>query len=243
MENLNNGEKHQKEELENLRQIIENSSRLNRAYAVFVISYATYVLVATFSIKDIQFLFPELGVKLPILNINLNLDAFAIVAPLLLMAFYIGLVLNLGEHVKLLLEYKKKIENLDEKENYYLRHPIIPFMVDMAVLKGGLTGWLFRIISYFLLIFYPLIVLFIVYKVFARYQSSAITYIEFAFVFIASGFFIGLFSFKYLWRKFKNLIHFFKFFKLNKQFYVEFLKSVFKSFIAVIKLFVILCIQ
>ena len=152
-----------------IKEKLENSSRANKNFAFLLISFTTYLLITTISIKDVQLLFPELGIQLPILNITLPLNAYMIVAPLILASLYINMLLNLYEHIKLIQFYKE----LSEKEEHKKAHqkPILPFMIDYAYINPDKSSSVFRAIFYFILFTFPLIVLAIIFLRFSDYQN------------------------------------------------------------------------
>ncbi len=152
-----------------IKEKLENSSRANKNFAFLLISFTTYLLITTLSIKDVQLLFPELGIQLPILNITLPLNAYMIVAPLLLTALYINMLLNIYEHIKLIEYYKELSKN--EPHQKALIKPILPFMIDYSYLNPDKSSYAFRVIFYFMLFIFPLMVLFIIFIRFADYQN------------------------------------------------------------------------
>ena len=195
---------------EELRERLENSSRSNKGFSIVLLSYATYLLVATFSTKDLQLLFPELGVHLPILNIDINLTAFMIIAPLLLTILYINSLLNLYKHYELINEYKTTAKELG-KDDIALK-PIIPFMFDNAFLHkdGDKSAILFKAISYLVLLIYPLLILWVFFWRFTAYQDAMLTFLDYSFILIA---FTSLILFLYFATQNKNSKRFFKWLK------------------------------
>lgn len=213
-------------EFEIIKEKLNNSSVYNRNYIIFFLSFITYIFLTTLSIKDIQLLFPFLGVNLPILNINLSIDTFIVIAPLLVTLFYINILLNLSKHIELIEIYKVLIKknNLSTFNIY----PNIPFMVDYAFLHNSS---IFKKVTYIFVLIYPIIVLSIILIKFFAYQNFIYTFIHFI-LFLFSIYFVFNLNFQIYFNK---LLEF-----QNRTFFIKNVEY-FNVFIAGIIGFVIMC--
>ncbi|WP_457627983.1 pentapeptide repeat-containing protein [Persephonella sp.] len=178
--------------LENLEKRLENSTKSLKNFLIFFLVYATYILITAFAVKDVQLLFPFLGVHLPLLNIDINLEFFILVAPLFLLIFYINLLLNLHEHMKIIREIEREIEN----EGILIK-PLIPFIVDYAFLNKEKTAKIFEIIVFNLIFIYPIIVAGLLSWRFLDFQSVFLSIVTTVVFFLVAG--ISLYSYIYIY--------------------------------------------
>ncbi|EGS6115484.1 hypothetical protein I9E67_004625, partial [Salmonella enterica] len=93
----------------------DSSEKTHRFFLAYVF-LLSYVLVIVSSTTDLQLLLEDKGIVLPILNVNVSLVGFYVIAPILITAVHINLLLHSSitySSLKYLsLIYSKKVPNI-----------------------------------------------------------------------------------------------------------------------------------
>jgi hypothetical protein len=93
--------------LEEAKKILDTSAQTNRNLFIAFNSVLVTVLILCLSITDEMLLLGSSTIKLPLLNVDLPIWAFATIAPLALVALHFDLLQNLGAHRKKLIDWCK----------------------------------------------------------------------------------------------------------------------------------------
>ncbi|MFZ3065486.1 MAG: pentapeptide repeat-containing protein [Nitrospirota bacterium] len=109
-----------------LKDALDKSSSHNSRLILLFLLFLVYTLVIVASTTDLQLLIPESKVRLPIVNVELPLFGFYIVAPFLIVIFHFNLLFNLLQHSKKLYEWDKKRNGGDKVLLY-------PFMFNYLI--------------------------------------------------------------------------------------------------------------
>ncbi|MBF0273661.1 MAG: hypothetical protein HQK84_00350 [Nitrospinae bacterium] len=160
-----------KERIE-LKEALGRSSAINRNLLLFFLPTMFYVLIIITSTTDYMLLVPNSGVKLPLLNVEINLFAFYIASPILVLVFHYNLLYNLIIHAKKLhkwYEYQQEDPTLDPfLYNWIYEERKFTFTRSMLML----LIWL----AYYFLPFFTLI--FLQWR-FSDYQNNDMTLLHF----------------------------------------------------------------
>lgn len=81
--------------------VFEESSKLNRRIFFSFLLFEIYVLMVVASTSDLQLLVPNSKVNLPLINFQIPLFGFYIVAPVFMVALHFHLLFNLSQHALL----------------------------------------------------------------------------------------------------------------------------------------------
>ncbi|HFO1949813.1 TPA: pentapeptide repeat-containing protein [Klebsiella pneumoniae] len=146
----------------------DSSEKTHRFFLAYVF-LLSYVLVIVSSTTDLQLLLEDKGIVLPILNVNVSLVGFYVIAPILITAVHINLLLHSSitySSLKYLsLIYSKKVPNIKVKNN----------ILDIAILgKDSSIKRLYQALANILYIYSSPIVLSIILFRFSDYQSTPI---------------------------------------------------------------------
>jgi len=157
-------------------ELASSSARNSRLLAVFLV-FLGYMLVTVGATTDLQLLLPESVIRLPILDVELSLFGFYIVAPAIVIILHYNVLLNLLLHAKKLKAWSE-LGNGDKKTLlpgfFYNSHLLFgPDSFDDRLLRALLTT---------VYCFSPLGVLLSVQIRFADYHSFPMTFLHFGFV-------------------------------------------------------------
>lgn len=87
----------------------------------FYLSFVAYTLITTFGISDRQLLFRQYGIELPIFNVDISIELFLIVAPLLCVLFFVYYSYYLLSLKRLIHSYRTKYsDNKGEFEGSWI---------------------------------------------------------------------------------------------------------------------------
>ncbi len=115
------------------KDILDASSQINRHTVLFFLFFILYSLVTTLSVKDVQLLVPSLGVRLPLLDINIPIFWFFVIVPVLILIFHVNVLLHIREHYHKL---KKWIKSEGDKNLSELFTQLLPFFIDFALVSA-----------------------------------------------------------------------------------------------------------
>lgn len=162
---------------EKLRQeLASSSSRNSRLLAVFLV-FLAYMAVTVGATTDLQLLLPESVIRMPILDVELSLFGFYIVAPILVIILHYNILLNLLLHAK-----KLKAWNVRAAGDKKILLP--GFFYNYRVFFEGRTvnSVLLRILLTTVYCFFPLGILLFVQIRFADYHSLPMTLLHYVLV-------------------------------------------------------------
>ncbi len=160
----------EKAEPEKLKQALDESSRHNHGLYIFFLLFLSYVLITVAATTDLQLLIPDSKVKLPLLNVELPLFGFYIVAPLFIIVFHFNMLFNLVQHSRKLYKWD---ESTEDKENLHLH----PFLFNQVVLykKENINHYFLKTILWLTIYFFPLVNLLLIQLKFSAYHSLPMT--------------------------------------------------------------------
>ena len=128
--------------LEEAGKILESSAQTNRNLFIAFNFVLITALVLCLSVTDEDLLIGLSTIKLPLLNINLPIWAFASIAPLVIVALHFDLLQNLGEHRDKLAAWSRcwfKVHPSPSR-NADMPRQLYPFLFDFACLHANYTG-------------------------------------------------------------------------------------------------------
>lgn len=148
------------------------------------LTLSTYLVIAVGSVTHRQ-LFFETPIKLPILNVDLPLIGFFVVAPLffLINHFYLMLtLLSLGRRIR---EYNQALreEHLARECEDGLRRKLDSFVIVLALAgteeeQSGRTGMLLRAITWLTVVAAPVLLLLFIQLTFLPYHFALVTWLH-----------------------------------------------------------------
>lgn len=113
------------------KELLDKSSSINRNLGLIFISFLVYVLVTVGSVTDLMLLLPDEKVKMPIIDVELPINSFFLVTPILILGLHLNLLINLYEHRKKLLKW---LDTNKESENRTTTD-LFPFIFDFSEVK------------------------------------------------------------------------------------------------------------
>ena len=133
-----------------------------------------YILISVFGTTDLMLLLPEHMFKMPVINFDLNLIAFYLLAPVMLFMLHFNILFNYNM-------YLKKIDLQHKKINM---NTLDPSMYGYAynMISRGLDGFLINLFLWIWIYIIPLMILILIYIRFADYHDNAITTFHLAMV-------------------------------------------------------------
>ena len=142
---------------EQIIKILNVSANKNNTWFIFFLTFTFSILMATNSTTDLALLLPERGVKMPLINVNLDTLDFFLLAPVLLLLLHLNILFNHHKHLEKLHTYKNDI-NADSLD---------PLLYNFALKIGNHTplGLMINWILWGLLYLLPLLVFLIIYIV------------------------------------------------------------------------------
>ncbi len=155
---------------EELKEALDKSSEHNRRLLMLFLLVMIYVLITTASTTGLDLLVPDSKVRLPLINVEIPLFGFYIVAPILVIAFHFNLLFNLFIHSKKFHQWYKPNQNEKELLSY-------PYLFNYAFMYKWrkIIGFLLLSITGFLVYWIPLIVLIVIAIKFLPYHQHAMT--------------------------------------------------------------------
>ncbi|MFM2482065.1 leucine-rich repeat domain-containing protein [Celerinatantimonas sp. YJH-8] len=174
--------------LSELKAALDDSSNKNRNLMIAFFIFQLYVFITALSTTDLQLFLLQEQLTLPFIGIPVPLIYFIIFAPMILLAFYYNLLLNLHEHTKILQAWLAHSEN-DQQANFHLLHA---FMFNTRAkydrypagkfspqpMSRSLSYWLLNVIIVGTISLFPLALFVFIGWKYASYQSYWITTIH-----------------------------------------------------------------
>ena len=166
------------EEKKGIKEIYENSAGRNRNLFHFFLGFLVYVLVVTLGTTDLDLLLPESTITMPLINVDLSLLFFYIIAPTMLFFFHFFVLFNHYLHVKKIREYSSLYS--------FGVNTIKPSLFDFSIALRSATGLGFVVNTFVWIMYYllPCLVLIVVQIRFSDYHHDWLTIIHFFLVVI-----------------------------------------------------------
>ncbi len=180
----------QAEDLDKVRGAVVGSADMARNVWVLFLSFGTYLAIAVGSVTHHQLLV-EKPIRLPLLNVELPLVAFFLVAPLLFLIFHIYLLMHLKLMSDKVQHYNEVVRELEldriTKDHLRLQLPDFMFVQYLAEPSEGLKSlmhWLLILVAWLTVIAGPVILLLVIQLQFLPYHDAVITWIQRVIIFI-----------------------------------------------------------
>ncbi len=137
-----------KEELQRLDKIVEDSSEKNRNFFAAYLGLLIYVQAIVFSTTDLNLLSAAEGLKMPIIDLTVPLVGFYVVIPFFIIALHFNFLQNLESHHNKLMRWQEAHPGGKVPRIY-----IQPFLFDFAILENEgqmarLVRWANSLLSY-----------------------------------------------------------------------------------------------
>ena len=172
-----------------------DSVKQNRNRILFFLLFLLYALLTVLGTTDVDFLL-ENGIKFPLLNIELPLIEFYMITPIIIILVHFNLLSLYHEHLNLMNKHKYI-------KGFYNSMPLGLF--DLPVVKSGKVFTAIRIFLYFIIYFFPLLILYIFWWHFNKYQDTTYSLIHIIYIAIDTTI-IGFFLFKNKIGKFLSIL-------------------------------------
>jgi hypothetical protein len=147
------------------------------------ITFQLYLAIAFGSVTH-RDLFLENSIKLPLLNVDLSLVGFFVVAPLLLLIFHFYLFLQLLGLASKAKDYNTLVdETLYASDRRYLRQrldvfPILQFLAGPSDQRTGFRGYSLRLMAWITLVATPVLILLQAQVTFLPYHREWIVWLQ-----------------------------------------------------------------
>ena len=157
-------------DLEEIRKTINVSSSKNNNLLIFFTVFMLYILISVLGTSDLMLLLPENTFKMPIINFELDLIAFYILAPIMLLLLHFNNLFNYNMYLKKIDKHSKQInmETLDPS--------IYGYAYSLA--NHGLGGFLINLFLWIWIYLIPIFVLIFISIRFADYHVEWISNIH-----------------------------------------------------------------
>jgi len=156
---------------EKLLETLDKSSSRNGRQLVVYLSVQVYFLVMVASTTDLQLLWTDSKIRLPILGVELPLFGFYVVAPALLLILHFNLLLHLLHHARKLKAWNEATTT--EEQEQFLPGFILNYTVPFR--EKTLNQMLMRTLQVIVLCVFPLLMLLYFQIRFADYHSIWMT--------------------------------------------------------------------
>ncbi len=160
-----NGEKIQ--DPKEIIRILNVSANKNYTWFIFFLTFTFSILISTLNTTDLTLLLPEHGVKMPLINVELDLLDFFILSPVVLLLLHLNILFNHHKHLEKLYFYKDVVDGSSVDPSLYS----FAFFMGNHYFLGRLTNLVLWILLYIL----PFLVFLIIYIRFADYHHAVIT--------------------------------------------------------------------
>ncbi len=164
-----------------VRKALDDAAGMSRNLWLAFLTFGTYLAIAVGSVTH-RNLFLEDPIKLPLLNVELPLVAFFWVAPLLFLIFHAYLLLNLRLLVDNVRRYNEVVDaaKLDSKQDDSFRllltnFPFVQLLAGTSDSRGGLVGWVLRVIVWITVVLAPVALLVLMQLQFLPYNDWLVT--------------------------------------------------------------------
>ena len=163
-------------DLEEIRKTINVSSSKNNNLLIFFTVFMLYILISVLGTSDLMLLLPENTFKMPMINFDLNLIAFYILAPFMLLLLHFNNLFNYNMYLKKIDKHSKQInmETLDPSIYGYV----------YTLQDKGFASFLINFFLWFWIYLIPFSILMLIFIRFADYHHTWITYFHFAILLI-----------------------------------------------------------
>ena len=180
------------EEAQKIKEDLEHSSVVNRSLLIFFLLAMTYFLVIVASTKDLQMLLPNSTIKLPILNVDLDLIKFYLFSPFILTVIHYNFLFSLCQHTKKLVRLKKlETQNDDPLPHSSFLINLLIKPIEITKVNGQnieaskdnrMPYYLIRILLWIVIYLYPLSILVLFQWRFASYHDLRVTFVHFLYI-------------------------------------------------------------
>ena len=174
----------QAEDLDKIKDAVVDSANMARNIWVLFLSFGTYLVVAVGSVTHRQ-LFLEGPIRLPLLNVDLPLVAFFVVAPALFLIFHVYLLMHLKLMSAKVQRYNSLLYEfgLERSTEHYVRLQLPDFMFVQYLAGPGegwksLMHWLLVLVAWLTVAIGPLIVLLLIQLQFLPYHLEGVTWTQ-----------------------------------------------------------------
>ncbi len=153
-----------------------SSDKNNKLLIIFYLT-TLYIFISVLNTTDLMLLLPVDTFKMPLIDFELDLIYFYILAPLILILLHFNILFNYHEHLRKLDAYKSEftVETIDSSMYNYV----------YVSLKHGLKkGKAIKVVLWLLVYLFPLLVLVAIYQRFADYHHQAITLLHLTIILI-----------------------------------------------------------
>ena len=171
-------------ELAAIESAVNDSAGQVRALWIAFITFATYLVIAVGSVTH-RMLFLETPIKLPVLDVDLPLVGFFVIAPFVFLIFYFYTLLQLHALSRKLTLYNETLTQAfpDAADRRTRRHRLDPFaFVQLRAGtredRPGLTSVLSRIVTDITMIGAPIFLLLEMQVVFLPYHMQRVTWLQ-----------------------------------------------------------------
>jgi hypothetical protein len=183
--------------------INDSAGKTSLLWTTFV-SFELYLAIAFGSVRH-RDLFLETPIKLPLLNVDLPLVGFFIVAPALLVIFHFYVFLQLlalsakASDYNALLRTKAPVE----ADRQYMRQRLDPFLILQFLAgpskqRGGMNGFWLRLIAWITLVGAPILVLLQAQITFLPYHQESVVWLH------RFAIFVDVVIIWYYWNRIRN---------------------------------------
>ena len=161
--------------LKEIRKTINISSSKNNNFLIFFTIFILYILISVLGTSDLMLLLPEHMFKMPLINFDLDLISFYILAPIMLFLLHFNILFN----------YNMYLKKVDIHNNKFDMETIDPSVYGYAytLANSGIGGFLINLFLWIWIYIIPLIVLIFIYLRFADYHDHWITLFHLLIVF------------------------------------------------------------
>lgn len=166
-----------------VRGALDDAAAMARNLWLAFLTFGTYLVIAVGSVTH-RDLFLEQPIKLPLLNVELPLVGFFVVAPILFIIFHAYLLLNLRLLVDNVKRYNRMVESagLSETESDSFRllltnFPFVQLLAGTSDARRGLVGGLLTVIVWVTVVLAPVMLLVMMELQFLPYHSEPITWL------------------------------------------------------------------
>ena len=176
---------------EELDRVLESSSKFNRNIGLSFLGYCIFLFFATAGVRDVDLLFADGKVDLPLIGIDLPIIPFFIAAPLILVVFHVNLLYHLNAHTDRLCKwidiYMGSDYKLlsDKKWQKQMRSRFPNFFYNSVVFTDAYSKIIFKYLFFEVpVIAFPILLLSYIEFRFADYHSLLVTFAHFVLVMI-----------------------------------------------------------
>jgi uncharacterized protein YjbI with pentapeptide repeats len=170
------------EDPDEVRKALDDAAGMSRNLWLAFLTFGTYLVISVASVTH-RDLFLESAIKLPLLNVELPLVGFFVVAPLLFVIFHAYLLLNLKlladnvERYNDLVQSARPVERKDaeteDESHFRLLLPNFAFVqltAGPSAVRHGRMGWLLRLMVWLTVVIGPIALLLLIEFKFLPYH-------------------------------------------------------------------------